>query len=100
LYLSKLFGAFCELTLCAFLWLLMGQRVLTSVYFCKEVGSVRSINGSQLAKSLLGIVDSVPVEVKKSEFQKRVRIAGPDVDGFFVGSLGRFPFFLLTKAVT
>ena len=50
--------------------------------------------------SLLRFVDSVCVEVKKTEFQERISVAGPGVDGFFVGGFGSFPFFLLTKAVT
>jgi len=78
----------------------MGQRGFASVYFRKQVGSVRPVDRSQLAISLLRFVNSVSVEIKKTEFNQSVSIASPDVDGFFVGGLRGFPFFLLAKAVT
>ncbi len=77
----------------------MGQRGLVSVYLCKQVGSVRCVDGSQLAMSLLRFVDFVSVEIEKAKFQQGISIGWPDVDSFFVRSLGGFPFFLLAKAV-
>jgi len=50
--------------------------------------------------SLLRFINSVPVEVKKAELQQGISVAGPNVDSFFVGRLGGFPFLLLTKAIT
>ena len=78
----------------------MGQRSLASVYFGKQIGSVRGVEGSQLALSLLRFVNSVSVEVKKTELHQGISIAGPDVDSFFVGGLGGFPSVLPAKAVT
>lgn len=79
---------------------LMGQRGLASIYLRKQVGSVRCVDGSQLGMSLLRFVNFVSVEIKKPKCQQGISIGWPDVDSFFVGGLGGFPFFLLAKALT
>ena len=78
----------------------MGDRSFASIYFRKELGSVGSVDCSQLAVSLLRFINFVFVEVKKAELKQGLSIAGPDADSFFVGSLGGVPFFLLTKAIS
>ena len=78
----------------------MGQDGLVSVYFRKQVGSVRRVEWSQFAVSLLCFVHLIPVEVQQAEFQPGINVAGPCFDSFFVGRLGGIPFFLLAKAVT
>ena len=78
----------------------MSDRVLESGYLGSELGSIRSVDRSQPRKSLLRVVNSVSITVKKAELEQGVSIAGPDVDGFFVGSLRSIQFLLLTKRVT
>ena len=50
--------------------------------------------------SQLRVVNLVSVEIKVAKFQQGISIGWPNVDSFFVGGLGGFPFFLRAKAVT